>query len=143
MEIANSLGRLISFDSSAAKKLGDYRAYEYFAFFAESTSTRKVWYAEYARWSEHDGFGYLASIIGDTAEMRQNGPVNKAFIDSINISFALPIRFRGTAPPRVVSQPAAGGVFIPHDLLGRELQPGAERRNRQLVGKSAKQCGFR
>jgi hypothetical protein len=143
-ELAVQFGKLVFVDTSATKKLGDYRAFEMFAFFSESTSTQKVWWADYCRWTDHDGYGFLVSIIGDTISMKQNYTAYKTLFDSISISrinteiicdrdeVVLPV-FRASTPRSLPR----------HDLLGRSFPATTTTATRLSIGKKIRQCRIR
>jgi hypothetical protein len=131
-------------DTGATKKLGDYRAFEMFAFFSESTATQKVWWAEYCRWTDHDGFGFLASIIGDTIEMKQNYTTYKALLDSMSVSqmHTVVVWGRSAAGLRVSRDPSTRSPPR-HDLLGRSIPSSITLTNRMLIGKTIQRCHTR
>jgi hypothetical protein len=86
-EFATNIGQVIWCDTTANKKLGGLRAFEICAYFSEKSDNGTVWWAEYSRWTDYGGFGYLASVVGDTADIRQNcTTLYKALLDSIGIS---------------------------------------------------------
>ncbi len=87
-KLAQTAGRVIRVDSTANKKLGKYRAFELVAYFSEKSGTGTLWWAEYSRWTDHNGSGYLASIIGDTLDILNNENFTnyKALLDSISLS---------------------------------------------------------
>ena len=147
-ELAIGFGRLIFVDTGATKKVGEYRAFEMFAFYSESTATQIVWWAEYARWTEHDGYGYLVSIIGDTTEMRENYAVYKTLMDSISLgdlpTALLPgpdLRHQRANTLPLLSNRRQAAAHL--DLLGREVQSFSQRKNRLLVGKKLKRSRIR
>ena len=143
-EWAIQIGKLVFVDTGATKQLGGFRAFEMFAFFAESTATQKVWWAEYCRWTDHDGFGYLVSIIGDTLEMKQNYQTYKTLFDSISISrIYTPISNHRTQKALSVSRDPISRIPPRHDLLGRCFPVSIMKGNRILVGKKNQHCHIR
>jgi hypothetical protein len=143
-ELAVNFGKLVFVDTGAAKKLGDYRAFEMFAFFSESTATQKVWWAEYCRWTDHDGYGFLASIIGDTIEMKQNYATYKTFLDSISVSrMHTEVLWREKVAGLRVSRDQSPRSPPDHDLLGRSITSSIKKNNQVLVGKKIQQCQIR
>jgi hypothetical protein len=143
-ELAVNFGKLVFVDTGAAKKLGDYRAFEMFAFFSESTATQKVWWAEYCRWTDHDGYGFLASIIGDTIEMKQNYATYKTFLDSISVSrMHTEVLWREKVAGLRVSRDQSPRSPPDHDLLGRSIPSSIKKNNQVLVGKKIQQCQIR
>jgi hypothetical protein len=144
-ELAIGFGKLLFVDTGATKKIGEYRAFEMFAFFSESTSTQTIWWAEYARWTEHDGFGYLVSIIGDTTEMRDNYIVYQSLMDSVSLGSLTTALLPGPAHRH---RDAHSLPFLSNrqqkaahlDLLGREVSSFSQRKNRLLVGKKLKRA---
>ena len=143
-KMAFNFGRLIFTDTGSAKKLGNHRAYELFAFFSQVPETDTVWWAEYSRWTDHDGVGFLVSIIGDTLDMKENYATYKTLFDSISItgitSVARNIRTRRRPVVRIIH---TATYRIRFDLLGRAIPMYIGRRNRLLVGKMDKQCMVR
>jgi hypothetical protein len=143
-ELAVNFGKLVFVDTGAAKKLGDYRAFEMFAFFSESTATQRVWWAEYCRWTDHDGYGFLASIIGDTIEMKQNYATYKTFLDSISVSrMHTEVLWREKVAGLRVSRDQSPRSPPDHDLLGRSIPSSIKKNNQVLVGKKIQQCQIR
>jgi hypothetical protein len=143
-ELAVNFGKLVFVDTGAAKKLGDYRAFEMFAFFSESTATQKVWWAEYCRWTDHDGYGFLASIIGDTIEMKQNYATYKTFLDSISVSrMHTEVLWREKVAGLRVSRDQSPRSPPDHDLFGRSITSSIKKNNQVLVGKKIQQCQIR
>ena len=143
-ELAVNFGKLVFVDTGAAKKLGDYRAFEMFAFFSESTATQKVWWAEYCRWTDNDGYGFLASIIGDTIEMKQNYATYKTFLDSISVSrMHTEVLWREKVAGLRVSRDQSPRSPPDHDLLGRSIPSSIKKNNQVLVGKKIQQCQIR
>ena len=142
-EFAIGFGKLLFVDTGATKKVGEYRAFEMFAFFSESTSTQIIWWAEYARWTEHDGFGYLVSIIGDTTEMRENYVSYRSLMDSVSLGSLTTALLPG---PGRRHRDAHSLPFLSNrqqeaahlDLLGREVSSFSQRKNRFLAGKKLK-----
>lgn len=143
-ELAVGFGKLVFVDTGTMKKLGDYRAFEMFAFFSESTATQKVWWAEYCRWTDHDGFGFLASIIGDTIEMKQNYSTYKALLDSMSVSqmHTAVVGGRSVADLRLSRDPSTRSPPR-HDLLGRLLPASIKKSNQLLIDKKIRQCPIR
>ena len=129
-ELVFNFGKLVFIDTSVAKKLGDSRAFEIFAFLSarpdsqsSSSDTQTVWWGEYSRWTDHDGFGYLASIIGDTSDMKQNYAAYKAFMDSIDIlNLNTSANYKRVLSVRnpVHVLPASQSEW--HNLLGRQVK---------------------
>ena len=148
-ELASATGRLVFFDTSTAIKLGDNRAYELFAFFCDTSGTENVWWADYCRWTDFDGFGYFVSIIGDTVDMKEHYDDNQSLLDSISFSNESTLIYsRGTPPQtpvykiRTFMQPFMQPTY--YDILGRALSPAfTDYRNRLMVGKKLKQCKIR
>lgn len=141
-ELAGKSGRLIFFDTSATIKLGNHRAYELFAFFCDTTG-EDVWWADYCRWTDYNGIGFFASIIGDTTEMKANYDSNQSLLDSVCLSNTLaPILH-----PRSIVHLPAHRRLSPHlpgyyDMLGK-TQPVCSECNRLLVGRKSKLCRVR
>jgi hypothetical protein len=145
-ELVLSIGKLIFIDTSATKKLGNFRAFEIFSFLSAKsdtqsvkTDTQTIWWGEYSRWTDHDGFGYLASIIGDTSDMKQNYATYKALMDSIGISNLNTLAdskrlFSGRAPLHVL--PASQLEW--HNLLGRQVSGSFPCSRSILVKKNTK-----
>ena len=143
-ELANGIGIVKFVDTTANKKLGNYRAFELFAYFSEKTEERTIWWAEYSRWTDHDGFGYLASIIGDTADMKdpENYTSYRTLMDSINISqmttrLKAP-RFVTTSPQRL---PLSSVTW--YNALGRDMRGCIGHSSMLLVKRSMKQFPIR
>jgi hypothetical protein len=120
-ELASTIGQLMWFDSLANKKLGNYRAFEICAFFTEKSTTGTTWYGEYSRWTDHGGYGYLASVIGDTADIRANTTTTyKALLDSISIpQLNTQTILQGPGFPAMSLQRFSGSPLPWHDVLGR------------------------
>ena len=139
-EIAYSFGRLIFFDTTATKKLGGHHALELFAYYTDSSKT--VWFAEYDRWTEHNGYGYLASIFGDTLDMKQNFPTYTAMIDSISFSYLTVPLFRNGVEmyPLPLLKNQTEMPLLWYDLLGREIAIIPRYHNHLLVGKKVRRC---
>jgi hypothetical protein len=143
-ELAVNFGKLVFVDTGAAKKLGTFRAFEMFAFYSESTATKKVWWADYCRWTDHDGYGFLVSIIGDTIDMKQNYTTYKAIFDSLSISRidveiaqgGRAVCLPATRTPLPLSPPR-------HDLLGRIVPSTIRKGNLFIVGKKNQRCRIR
>jgi hypothetical protein len=142
---ADAIGKMVFFDTVATKKLGGFRAYETFAFFSDSTTPSKIWWAEYARWTEHDGWGFLASIIGDTVDMKRNyASTYKAMLDSIGLTgLTSRVRYPQAGPQSGLTPDRSRSVSGWYDLLGRELPAELMLKDRLLVGKSVRQCRIR
>jgi hypothetical protein len=123
--IISQFGKIIFVDTAASKKLGGYRAYEIFAFFWEKTDETTLWLAEYVRWTDNNGFGYMASIIGDTLDMKENIR-NKSyvqFLDSIILSQASSSnRVYETGGKKMIIKAAAAKTPVWFDVLGRSVQ---------------------
>lgn len=123
-DIIIQLGKIGFVDTSATKKLGGYRAYEIFAFFWEKTDDGTLWLAEYIRWTDNDGVGYMASIIGDTLDMKENVR-NKSYVhllDSISFSF---FQTANTVEKKqelkMLSRQEQKISLVWHDMLGRNV----------------------
>jgi hypothetical protein len=118
------LGKIGFVDTSASKKLGGYRAYEIFAFFWEKTDDETLWLAEYIRWTDNNGSGYMASIFGDTLDMKENIK-NKSYVhllDSISLSFfqtGTVVEKNNHTKMIIRQSPDVCPVW--YDLLGRNL----------------------
>ena len=139
-ELTYSFGRLVFFDTTAIKQLGGYHAYELFAILSDSSET--IWWAEYDRWAKHDNFGYFATILGDTGDMKENLPVYTAMMDSISFVPAnTPLIEHGRKSyRRPLVEQYTGVVYRWHDLLGREIAAVYRHRNKLLVGKRVRRC---
>jgi len=128
-ELAIGMGQLIFWDTLASKKLGNYRAFELFAFFSQKSDSASggttIWWAEYSRWTDHDGFGYLASVIGDTTDVKTNynNGSYRALMDSINISQLTTIaQPRGAEFSRPVLTPVSTSSTAWYAVSGRTLR---------------------
>lgn len=84
-EIAVKTGKIIFSNTGSSVKLGEFQAYELFAYFSQSVDNDIVWWAAYSRWTDTGGFGYLVSIIGDTTELKSNYNLYKSILDQIEI----------------------------------------------------------
>jgi hypothetical protein len=143
-ELALAMGRLVFIDTSASKKLGNFRAFEIFAFFREKSGNDSIWWAEYSRWTDHDGFGYIASIIGDTIDIKQNYASYKALMDSVTIS---QLTTRAIYDGRNILKSSGRSVRHPssarYTVSGRKM-PGATLCAAAIVAnKNWKQCLFK
>ncbi len=140
-ELATTFGKLVFVDTGAAKKLGDYRAFEMFAFFSDSNKTQTTWWAEYSRWTEHDGYGFLVSIVGDTIDIKQNYMTYKSLFDSMSVTrMNTPIVHDRAAVKRPAIRASTPLSPTRYDLLGREMPGFTGCGNNVLVGKTMKQC---
>lgn len=123
--IISQFGKIIFVDTAASKKLGGYRAYEIFAFFWEKTDETTLWLAEYVRWTDNNGSGYMASIIGDTLDMKENIR-NKSyvqFLDSIILSqVSSTNRTHEAGGKKVIIKTIATKAPVWYDVLGRSVQ---------------------
>ena len=138
-EMAYTFGRLVFFDTTSAKRLGGYHAFELFSFFSDSSGT--VWWAEYDRWTEYDRNGFLVSIIGDTIDMKENLSHYTEMVDSIRIQANTSLLWYNTSIHGGSTLRMHSVVPLRwHDLLGREV---AVYRNRLMVGKKARRCPVR
>jgi hypothetical protein len=140
-ELASNLGQLMWFDSLPNKKLGNYRAFEICAFFSEKSGAGATWWGEYSRWTDHDGFGFLASIISDTADIRANTTViYKALLDSISISqLSARAISQGPAFPKATVQRFTISSSTWYDALGRHTYSYSRQPGAILVKKDLKQ----
>jgi hypothetical protein len=139
-ELAARIGRVIWVDSTEAIRLGNYHAFELFAFYSDLSGGQTTWWAEYSRWTDHDGSGYLASVIGDTVDMRQNFQIYKALMDSVDISQLAATRsVRGVKGIKCFVQRYPVSRATWYDLLGRDGRTAGPRPNAILVKKNMKQ----
>jgi hypothetical protein len=140
-ELASNIGQLMWFDSLPNKKLGNYRAFEICAFFSEKSAAGTIWWGEYSRWTEHEGLGYLASIIGDTADIRANTTaIYKALLDSISISQLSTRAARQVAGfPKVAMGRFSISSSIWYNALGRYTYSNGRQHGAILVKKDLKQ----
>jgi hypothetical protein len=138
-ELATAVGQLIFVDTSAQKKLGNSRAFEIFAFFSEKSNNKTLWWAEYSRWTDYNGSGYLASIIGDTTDMKENYVHYKALMDSVSLS-QLPTKAGSQWVVRTLAtQPHAASLSsVWYDILGRNTNGATRQPNVVLVKKNLK-----
>lgn len=141
-EFAAEVGRQVYADSGQEIKFGGCQAYEMFAYYSRSEGGGVVWWADYARWTEKDGYGFLASIIGDTLEMKRNLETHRAFLDSISLTrlstAALPRPHDGTVTRTAGTAPSVNsGAF---DLLGRMLPVYVRHNGIVLAPKQARRC---
>jgi hypothetical protein len=142
--IITGLGKLGFYDTTSNKKLGGNRAYELFAYFWEKTDDQTLWFAEYTRWTDFNGTGYMASIIGDTLDMKEN-VLNKNYVkllDSISLSQFEPVVI--SEKSNLIINPVKFNTVESigwYDILGRNLQAGfSQRPNTIIVKKNMKQC---
>jgi hypothetical protein len=144
-ELASNIGQLMWFDSLPNKKLGNYRAFEICAFFSEKSATGTIWWGEYSRWTDHGGFGYLASIIGDTADIRANTTaIYKALLDSISISqLGTGAISHGPGFPKAATQRFSIPSSTWYNALGRYTYGTSRQRSAILVKKDLKQLLMR
>jgi hypothetical protein len=139
-ELALAVGKLIFVDTSASKKLGNLRAFEIFAFFSQITDRDTMWWAEYSRWTDRNGFGYLASIIGDTTDMKTNYSSYKALLDSTNISqLNTGVITQERRIQKAVQRGFPSSSSAWYTLSGRETRGRTEQPNTILVKKNMKQ----
>jgi hypothetical protein len=126
LDLILGLGKVGFVDTSSSKKLGGFRAFEIFSYHWEKTDDQTLWYAAYTRWTNVGGFGYMASIIGDTLDMKENIK-NKnyvKFMDSISLSL---LQTNTLLPAKHVSakipgKHSIGKPLVWYDFLGRNLQ---------------------
>jgi hypothetical protein len=143
-ELATKAGQVIWVDSTANKKLGNYRAFELIAYYSEKSTTGTLWWAEYSRWTDHNGFGYLASIIGDTNDIMddQNYASYKALMDSVSLSHFTTVlnnsKFILTTTKRFDNTPLHW-----YNVLGRNLPQRTENPTMILMNKNSKRCLIR
>jgi hypothetical protein len=142
-ELTYSFGRLVFFDTTVAKQLGGYHAYELFAILSDSGGT--TWWAEYDRWAKHENYGYFASIFGDTSDLKENLLVYTAMMDSISFTcMNTPLLEHDMKiHHRPIIKLHSRSPYRWHDLLGREIVDVPRYRNRLLVGKRARRCPVR
>jgi hypothetical protein len=117
------VGTIGSIDSTQNKRLGGARAFEIFAYYWEKNDTGTVWWAEYVRWTDFNGIGYMASIIGDTLDLKTNvkNKTYVALLDSITLSqFSTGNTGKNMADIKV-KQPQNSNQSIWFDLLGRNI----------------------
>jgi hypothetical protein len=117
------VGTIGSIDSTQNKKLGGARAFEIFAYYWEKSDNGTVWWAEYVRWTDFNGIGYMASIIGDTLDMKTNVK-NKTYIALLD-SITLAQFSTGNAHKNMTAikekQPQYTNEPVRFDLLGRNV----------------------
>jgi hypothetical protein len=144
-EIATNIGQLMWFDSTVNKKLGNYRAFEICAYYSEKSASGTVWWAEYSRWTDHDGFGYLASIIGDTTDIRLNcTTMYKAILDSISISqLTTKSLFPAAKAPRPATRLLPDHMSGWYTVLGKDVQGSGGKSRAIVVKKNAKRLFMR
>jgi hypothetical protein len=145
-ELATNIGQLMWFDTTTNKKLGNYRAFELCAYYSEKSDNGTLWWAEYSRWTDHDGFGYLASVIGDTADIRQNcTTIYKAILDSISISqLGTGVISKGPDFLRS-SEPGNSAAFATpwYDVSGKAMRRHGGIQNAVMVNKNSKRLLLR
>jgi hypothetical protein len=119
------VGTIGFIDSTQNKKLGGSHAFEIFAYYWEKNGGGTLWWAEYVRWTDFNGVGYMASIIGDTLDMKENVR-NKnyvALLDSITLAqFITGTVSKKNLHPIIVNQYQNSTEMIWYDMLGRNLQ---------------------
>lgn len=138
------VGTIGFIDSTQNKKLSGSRAFEIFAYYWEKNDDGTVWWAEYVRWTDFNGVGYMASIIGDTLDIKENIR-NKnyvALLDSITLTqFTTGPVVRKNKPEIVVQQDYHPDKNIWFDMLGRNLQDYYGRQSVTIsVRKNTRQC---
>lgn len=123
-DIIIQFGKIMFVDTSANKKLGGFRAYEIFALFWEKTDETTLWLAEYVRWTDNNGSGYMASIIGDTLDMKENIK-NKSYVhllDSITLSqFSTSVRPPDFGVKKIIMKTESVQTPAWYDFLGRNV----------------------
>jgi hypothetical protein len=143
-ELAIAAGRLIFTDTGMTKKLGNYRAFEMFASFSQKTDVDTIWWSEYSRWTDYRGFGYLASIIGDTSDMKENYASYKTLMDSISISpSSAGVIFQGKGFQRIPEQPNLSLSSRWYTLSGRSIKGNVGRPNTIIVRKNVRRFFIR
>ncbi|MBN1578120.1 MAG: hypothetical protein JW913_16280 [Chitinispirillaceae bacterium] len=136
---ADNFGRLWYVDSGMTISVGSLPAYEVFSYFYQTIDSQVVWWAEYNRWIENNGAGYLVSLFGDTAEVVENFSSYKAMVDSVRLTVSAMVREFPGGRVRYSLVRETPGIF--YDLLGRagietlkHIPPGI------MVGKKIKRC---
>ncbi|HEX3019552.1 MAG TPA: hypothetical protein VHP36_04590 [Chitinispirillaceae bacterium] len=124
-EFAQKTGKIIYSDTSVSIKLGEFRAYELFAFYSQNVDNKNVWWAEYCRWTDVNGLGYFVSIIGDTAEMKTNFSVYESIMNLIVVNPSA-VKMRVYTAERHATVPVSA-VYSPGmvDLMGRAVATGS------------------
>jgi hypothetical protein len=117
------VGTIGSIDSTQNKKLGGARAFEIFAYYWEKNDTGTVWWAEYVRWTDFNGIGYMASIIGDTLDLKTNvkNKTYVALLDSITLAQFSTGNAHKNLTPITVKQPEQTNETVWFDILGRNV----------------------
>jgi hypothetical protein len=145
-ELATNIGRLMWFDSTTNKKLGSYRAFELCAYYSEKSDNGILWWAEYSRWTDHNGFGYLASIIGDTSDIRQNcTTIYKTILDSISISQLSTDVISNRLVFFPSNEPGNSAAFVTpwYDVSGKAMRRHGGIHNAVMVNKNSKRLLLR
>jgi hypothetical protein len=141
----DQFGKIGFSDSTSGKKLGGYRAFEIFAFYWEKTDAQTLWWAEYIRWTDFNGIGYMAQIIGDTLDMKEN-VINKNYVNMLD-SITFSLFATKTKSPETNS--TANFSFRQHtaaspdwyDFLGRNLRSlNYQKPDMIIVKKNIKRC---
>jgi len=117
------VGTVGSIDSTSNKKLGGARAFEIFAYYWEKSDNGTVWWAEYVRWTDFNGIGYMASIIGDTLDLKTN-VLNKTYVallDSITLAQFATGNARKNITLIKKEQPQFTNEPVRFNLLGRNI----------------------
>lgn len=137
-ELVYSFGDLIFFDSSESKRLGGYHAYELFAILSDSSKI--TWWAEYDRWAKSEKYGYLATIFGDTTDMKKNIAAYASMMDSISFGYSNIHQPYNSKKRCLLIQNSPMTIDKWHDLLGRKVVIVDRFRNSLLVTKKVKRC---
>jgi hypothetical protein len=138
-QLAMNIGRLVFVDTTANKKLGNYHAFELCAIFSDSAGNKNVWWGEYSRWTDYNGFGYIASIISsDTENVKNRDTIAtyKALLDSINISQIGTNAIAKIPTATIQWLPASSSTW--YDILGRNTHGNSQRPNAIMVKKNLK-----
>jgi hypothetical protein len=138
-----SIGTIESIDSTLNTKLGGSRAFEIFAKYWEKTNSGTAWWAEYVRWTDFGGVGYMVSIVGDTLDLIENVMNNNyvSLLDSIKLTQFTTREISEKKQHSIVQQYHDRNEIIWFDILGRNLQDYYGQKPITIsVRKNIKQC---
>lgn len=122
--ITGSLGKVISYDTSASKKVGDHRAFELIGFYCQMPDS--ICWGEYSRWTEVGGFGYSVTVMSDTTTILRDSIRFKSILDEIIIDPSLRTR-SSNSKQMVPLQQSQLEKKSWYNLLGRSLPENADR----------------
>jgi hypothetical protein len=120
--VAKQYGIVQSFDSSTTLRQGSLRAYELYAYFKDTANGTNQWWAEISRWCAIENYVFELTVMGDTADVNNNGKRYKSMLNGIQVGYSStkiskPVFFR------FVQQPV-GNVVDVYDLFGRKMDNG-------------------